>query len=183
MFYCWFKIGLIIALNRRKPLQNFEEEISIPFRVRLLDCDALRIMSAYQYPIYMNFSCWDLFVRSGLLSAAIKNRWSPLVGSQKIIYRKPLKRWTSFNLKASYAGWDENWFYYQHFFVQEDKVKAVGTTKIAAWKQGGIIPVKTVFEEAGINYEKKVPPTWVANHFNEDRDDLNCRKLDLTDSM
>ena len=114
-----------------------------------------------------------------MLDAAIKNKWSPLVGSQKTIYGKLLKIWTKFNVKASYAGWDERWFYHQHFFIQNDQVKAVGTTKFAAWKQGGIIPVIKVFEEAGIDYEIKIPPNWVANHYTEDRDDLNCRNLDL----
>ena len=76
---------MIIAFNKSKPLENLDEEISIPFRVRLLDCEALRIMSAYQYPTYMTFSNWDIAVRSGLLKAFIKNRWSPLVGSQKTI--------------------------------------------------------------------------------------------------
>jgi len=173
MIFCWFKIGVIIAFHRNKPLQSFDEEISIPFRVRLLDCDALRIMSAYQYPIYMNFSCWDLSARSGLLNAAIKNRWSPLVGSQKTIYGKPLKRWTSFNVKASFAGWDESWFYHQHFFVQDNTVKALGATKFAAWKQGGIVPVQKVFEEAEIEYMEKIPPAWVTHPFSKDRDSLN----------
>ena len=172
MFYSWFKIGQILVFNKAKTLRNFNDEISIPFRVRLFDCDALRIMSAYQYPIYMNFSCWSLALRSGLLKALVKNRWSPLVGSQKTIYRESMKLWTSFNVNASFLGWDKNWFYSQHFFVQGHSLKALGTTKICVCKQNGIIPVKKVFEEAGIEYEDKIPPAWVINHYIEDHDNL-----------
>lgn len=173
MIYCWYKIGAIIAFNRNKALQSINEEITLSFRVRLFDCDALRIMSAYQYPNYMNFSSWDLAVRSGILRAFIKNRWSPLVGSQKAIYKKPLKLWTRFNVKASCVGWDDNWFYHQHYFIQGNEVKAIGTTKLAAWKNARIIPVLNVFGEAGIEYKIKRPPVWVENHFHQDRDDLN----------
>ena len=181
MFYSWYKIGLTLLVDHKKTLPEIDSKISMQFRVRLLDCDALRIMSAYQYPMYMNFTSWSLAARSGLLKGAIKNKWSPLVGAQKIVYLSPLKRWSLFSIEASFDGWDDRWFFFKHAFIQEHKIKSFGFTKISAWKNGGIVPVRKVLEECEIKQFNNLPSHWVQRLFETDIEDTSSIKADFGD--
>ncbi len=180
MFYSWYKIGLTLLADHKKTLPKIDSKISIKFRVRLLDCDALRIMSAYQYPMYMNFTSWSLAARSGLLKGAIKYKWAPLVGAQKIVYLSPLKRWSIFTIDASFDGWDDRWFFFKHAFIQEGKIKSFGCTKISAWKNGGIVPVRKVLEECEINHLSNPPSKWVQRLFETDIEDTASLNSDFS---
>lgn len=134
MLYFWSKLCLIIVFNRNKRLKSLNEEISVPFRVRTFDCDGLKVMSGFKYPVYMDLARWTHIIRVGFLEVAVKNRWAPVLGSQKIIHRKPLNILSKFTVRVSLAGWDDRWFYHLHLFEQKDLLKAIGITKAGIWK-------------------------------------------------
>ena len=48
-------------------------------------------MTAAKYPVYMDFIRWELIARSKLYKAILKRKLAPLLGSQKLIYRRPRK--------------------------------------------------------------------------------------------
>jgi acyl-CoA thioesterase FadM len=170
MYYVWYKIASILATGIHRQLPNIDEEVTLPFRVRLFDCDGFRIMSGFQYPVYMGLSSWALCTRTNFAKPIFSKKLTPVAASQKYICRKPLKLWSSFSLKVSFAGWDNKWFYHQHIFVQNNEVSAIGTSKLAAWHRRKIVPVPAVFDAIGYDYKVMNPPDWVANQFIEDND-------------
>lgn len=170
MFYIWYKIASILIAYSNKPLSNINEELSLSFRVRFLDCDGLRIMSGFQYPDYMHLSSWALCTRAGFPKKIITKKWTPVAISQKTICRKPLKLWSPFTLQVSFAGWDDNWFYHQHLFQQKGNLRAIGTTRFGVWGNRKIVPVSQVFEEIGFEFEEKKTPVWINNQYKEDND-------------
>ena len=173
MYYVWYKIASILATDIPRQLPNIDEEVTLPFRVRLFDCDGFRIMSGFQYPVYMGLSSWALCTRTNFAKPILSKKLTPVAASQKYICRKPLKLWSSFSLKVSFAGWDDKWFYHQHIFVQNNEVSAIGTSKLAAWHRRKIVPVPVVFDAIGYEYKEKSPPDWILNHFIEDNDSYN----------
>ncbi|MGB5229655.1 MAG: acyl-CoA thioesterase, partial [Eudoraea sp.] len=109
-------------------LRNFQSSLEAgetfkrTFKVRLFDCDGLRVMTAWKYPAYMDFMRWELIARSKLYRAIVKRGLAPTLGSQKIIYRKPLKLWTKFDVVLKTAGWDDKWVYHIHKFEQDGEL-------------------------------------------------------------
>lgn len=173
MYYVWYKIASILITNYHRKLSNLDEEVTLPLRVRLFDCDGLKIMSGFQYPVYMGLSSWALCTRANFAKQVLSGKLTPVAASQKYICRKPLKLWSNYKLKVSFAGWDDKWFYHLHVFVQNSEVCAIGSSKLAAWYGKKIIPVPDVFDAIGYEYKEKNPPDWLLNQFIEDNDSYN----------
>lgn len=170
MFYYWYRIiRILIAKNFQKQI-DVEAELSRTFTVRLFDCDGLRVMTAFKYAAYMDFIRWEMIARSKLYSEIVLKGLAPTLGSQKIIYRKPLKRWTKFTLKVTTAGWDEKWVYHIHKFEQQGEIKAVGITRALIWKKDKPQLLRQILESAGVKDLNKQPPEWVLNLFQTDTD-------------
>lgn len=179
MYYIWYKIASILITSPKKKLHNIEEEIEMPLRVRLFDCDGMRVMSGFQYPVYMYLSSWLLCSRTNFTKTILSKKWTPVATSQKYICRRPLKIWDSFRIVVSFAGWDDKWFYHKHMFVKDGELCAIGTTRFAAWRKKKIVPVSDVFKEIGYEFKDYPPPEWVMRQFKEDLssyDEINSLK-------
>jgi acyl-CoA thioesterase FadM len=72
---------------------KYNQTIRRTFRVGPFDCDGLRVMKAAKYAVYMDFIRWELIARFKLYKAIVKRKLAPSLGSQKLIYRRPLKIW------------------------------------------------------------------------------------------
>ena len=170
MLHYWFTILKILILrNFQRPIHP-EDTLSRTFRVRLFDCDGLRVMTASKYPAYMDFIRWELIARSKLYQAIVKNGLAPALGSQKIIYRKPIKIWTKFNLVLDTVGWDEKWIYHVHKFEQKGELKAIGITRALIWRKDVPSMMEKILLEAGAKNLKKTPPAWVTHLFEDDKE-------------
>lgn len=168
MLYYWYRIlRILICKNFQKQI-NIEEELSRKFTVRLFDCDGLRVMTAFKYAAYMDFIRWEIIARSKLYNEIVLKGLAPTIGSQKIIYRKPLKRWTQFTLKVHTAGWDDKWFYHIHKFEQQGEIKAVGITRALIWKKDKPQILQQLLENAGVKDTNRKPAGWILNLFQSD---------------
>ncbi len=168
MIYYWFTIIKILVLRNFQSEVNYDQIIRRTFRVGPFDCDGLRVMTAAKYPIYMDFIRWELIARSKLYKAIVKRRLAPSLGSQKIIYRRPLKIGSKFDVILESAGMDDKWVYYVHYFQQDDEVKAIGIARTLVWKRDIPTALKDIMKEVGAT--RTDPPLWVLNIFKEDKD-------------
>ena len=66
-------------------------------------------MTAAKYPVYMDFIRWELIARSKLYKAILKRKLAPLLSSQKLIYRRPRKIWSKFDIILEFADMDDKW--------------------------------------------------------------------------
>ncbi|MFT5864185.1 MAG: acyl-CoA thioesterase FadM, partial [Flavobacteriales bacterium] len=148
---------------------NYNQTIQRSFRVGLFDCDGLRVMTAAKYPIYMDFIRWELIARSKLFKAIVQRGLAPSLGSQKIIYRKPLKIGSKFDLILESAGMDDKWVYYVHYFKQNNEIKAIGIARTLVWKKDIPTALADIMKEVGAT-QKTDPPLWVSNIFKEDKE-------------
>ena len=169
MLYYWYTILKILILRNFQSEVQYNQTITRRFRVGLFDCDGLRVMTASKYPVYMDFIRWEIIARSKLFKAIVKRGLAPTLGSQKIIYRKPLKIWTTFNLSLESAGSDDKWVYHIHNFEQNDEIKAIGITRSLIWKRDVPTALSDILREVGAK-ESIQPPQWVLDLFESDKD-------------
>ena len=169
MIYYWYTIIKILVLRNFQSKVCYNQTIRRTFRVGFFDCDGLRVMTAAKYPIYMDFLRWELIARSKLYNAIVKRGLAPTLGSQKIIYRKPLKIWSKFDVVLESVGMDDKWVYNVHYFEQENEVKAIGITRALIWKKDIPTALTDIMKEVGAT-ENKIPPIWILDLFKKDKE-------------
>lgn len=168
MFYYWYRILRILVSRKFQTQVDINAELTRTFRVRLFDCDGLRVMTASKYPAYMDFIRWELIARTKLYHEIVLKGLAPTLGSQKLIYRKPLKCWAKFTIRLQTAGWDDKWVYHIHRFEQNSEVKAIGITKALIWRKDKPQILLEILKNAGIDNIVNPPPDWVLQLFNND---------------
>ena len=179
MIHYWLSIVKILVLRHVQPAVAIDATIRRTFRVRLFDCDGFRVMTASRYPAYMDFIRWELIARSPMYHAIIKRGLAPTLGSQKLIYRKPLKLWTRFVVELELAGWDEKWIYHIHRFEQHGEIKAVGITRALIWKRDVPSVLADIVRESGATTSVMDPPTWVSELFEKDKAIVEMQRVAL----
>lgn len=169
MIHYWLIIIKILVLRNFQSSVEAGQTIKRTFKVRLFDCDGFRVMTAWKYAVYMDFMRWELIARSKLYRAIVKRGLAPTLGSQKIIYRKPLKLWTKFDVILETAGWDDKWVYHIHSFEQDGELKAIGITRALIWKRDVPSVLSEIMEEVGIS-QMKEPYLWVKELYAKDKE-------------
>jgi acyl-CoA thioesterase FadM len=168
MLYYWYRIIWILIARKFQSEVDIEDELTRSFHVRLFDCDGFRVMTAFKYAAYMDFIRWEMIARSKLYKEILPKGLAPSLGSQKIIYRKPLKLWTKFTLRLKTMGWDEKWVYHVHKFEQNGEVKAVGITRALIWKKDKPQILREILQSIEVKNLDKKPPEWVTDLFHTD---------------
>jgi acyl-CoA thioesterase FadM len=129
MLFYWYNVARTFMLRYVKKRLDVNKPFIKKFRVKTFDCDAFRVMAAYKYFLYMDYARWEQFARTELCRVVITMKLAPSLGSQKIIYRKPIKRGARVSMHVEIAGWDNRWFYHVHTFIQHGEIKAIGVTR------------------------------------------------------
>ena len=168
MLFYWYNVVRILLMRTVKKRLDVNRPFIKTFRVKAFDCDALRVMAAYKYFIYMDYARWEQFARTDLYRAVLTRKLAPSLGSQKIIYRKPIKRGARVSMHVEIAGWDNRWFYHVHTFMQQNEVKAIGVTKGLFWRKDKLNTLEEIVQSAGFSNTKKTPPDWVLKLFEND---------------
>lgn len=121
----------------------------------------------------MDLGRWLHVTKVGFVNLAVKNRWAPVLRSQKVIYLKPLRLWSVFQMKVSLVGFDEKWVYHQHIFEQDGRIMAIGFTKACIWKKKKRIPINDFVNDTRVIHKETPVPSWVKEMFPDDHEKLN----------
>jgi len=153
----WFRLLLIFisAFFRKKLLLTETSRLS--FRVWPQEADKKYMNNASFWTI-TEMGQMDLLFRSGLFSLCRLNHWSPLVGSQKMVYRKPLKRFERFELESKMIYWDHKWVYLEQTFLKNGQLIANSLIKVILRSKDGNVPVSQVLTSLGIKTNLPTKP-------------------------
>tara|TARA_R110001592_G_scaffold136025_6_gene352721 strand:+ start:5440 stop:5970 length:531 start_codon:yes stop_codon:yes gene_type:complete len=169
MLYYWLNLIYIYVGSKFFWTKiDLDSELTRTRRVRILDCDSLRYMANSKYFYYMDFIRFEVMFRSNLYENTFKKGIFPVLGSQKIIYKKPLKRWAKFKVTIVLEGWDDKWGYHSQVFKQNNEICAIGYTKFAFWKDKKALHLPSILADCGIKKEDTNPPSEVLNMFKND---------------
>jgi acyl-CoA thioesterase FadM len=124
----------------------------------------------------MDFIRFEIMFRSDLYNNTVKKGMYAVLGSQKIIYKKPIKLWSKFKITLILEGWDDKWVYHQQVFEQNNQICAVGYTKAAFWKHKKAQNIQSIFEESGLRIPQKNVSENVLKLFQDDYELLKTTK-------
>ena len=142
------RIPLLALRHRLRPLPKIGvlDEDRVAMRVWPGDIDFNFHLNNSRYLTCMDYGRIHMLAANGILDLVVGRRWTPLVGSIDIVYRRSLPLWTPFTLASRTLCWDERWFYI------EQTIRFRQGLASTAW-------VKALFQDRG----KNVAPQLVAD--------------------
>lgn len=171
MIYYWYRHLWALIRRKVKPWQDLPLSVQESFRVGLLDVDPYGVMFAARYPVYMDIVREAAIYQSTLSQSMFKRGLVPFLGSQKLIYRRPLKVGSRFTVRMETVGWDDKWIYQVYRFEQREKLMAMGVTRALLWQNGTKGSRTEMLREANLAVRQE-PPDWVLAYFSEDRENM-----------
>jgi acyl-CoA thioesterase FadM len=142
------RIPLLALRQHFHPLPKIGvlEEDRVHMRVWPNDIDFNFHLNNSRYLTCMDYGRIHMLAATGILAIAVTRRWTPLVGSIDIVYRRSLPLWTPFTLTSRTLCWDERWVY------SEQTIRFREGLASTAW-------IKSLFQDRG----KNVPPQLVVD--------------------
>ena len=123
----------------------------------------LRYVGNARYLLFMEVHRLELMLRTGIFFASRKYGWVPLVVSQTIRYKRPLRRFQRFTLKTTLVGWDDRWLFLEHKFERNGAVIAFAMVKSCFRGPDGVVPPREAFHVLGFAGDPKP----LARHFSD----------------
>jgi len=169
MLYYWIHILYIyVGSTFFWKKVDLESNLTRTRRVNILDCDSLRYMANSKYFYYMDFIRLEILFRSNLYENTFKKGMFPVIGSQKLIHKKPMKRLSKFTTTLVVEGWDDKWVYHRQIFKQNEEVYAIGFTKLAFWKNKKAQNMRTIIADSGVQKTSMNPSMEILGMFKND---------------
>src|SRR4051812_35281882 len=97
----------IIATARGRGRLAVHGESVLRFRVMPGDLDINLHMNNGRYLSIMDLGRLDIILRSGIHRPMLRRRWTPLVGSETIRFRRSLTLFQRYELHSRLVGWDD----------------------------------------------------------------------------
>lgn len=125
----------LIKLLGRKPMDIMETSI-LRCHVWPSDLDVNMHMNNGRYLTIMDIGRLDIIARSGMFQKAMKNNFTPVLGSVQMRYRLPLICFQAYDLETQLICWDEKWAYIEQRFIIKNGAKAGAVAAIGLLKAG-----------------------------------------------
>ena len=136
----FFRLIWIVVAAFRKPSVGILDETRIRLRVLPNDLDTNFHMNNGRYLTIMDLGRLDLTIRSGLWRAMRDNRWAPVVGGAKMVFRRPLDPFQRYDLATRLVGWDGKWVYIEQRFEVDGHMHARGVVRALFLKGRDKVP-------------------------------------------
>ncbi|WP_028032295.1 thioesterase family protein [Chelativorans sp. J32] len=131
--YVWFRLLRVALTGRRRGRFRMGDESRIPLRCLPSDIDMNFHLNNARYMMLADLGRMDIFFRSGLMAAARKRGWGPMLGGLQVSYVREIRPWQRFELVSTVETWGGTQIIGRHRFVLAD-----GRTGAIILTTGGI---------------------------------------------
>jgi len=144
----WIRILITLVKSRLQPGVAATDVIATDMIVGPTEAD-LRFVSNARYMLFMEIGRLELMLRTGILRHARASHWVPLVVSQTVRYKRPLRRFQRFTLKTHLAAWDDRWFFIEHKIERKGQLMVFGVAKCCFRGRDGVVSPSVAFAALG----------------------------------
>jgi hypothetical protein len=120
----------------------------LSFRVWPIEADK-KYMNNSSFWTITEMGQLDFLFRTGCYKFCRRYHWSPLVASQKMVYKKPLKRFETYQLKSKIIFCNDKWLYFLQTFQKNKQMIANSLIKVLFRGKDGNIPVPKILSVLG----------------------------------
>ena len=130
-FISFVRIPALAIRQHIRPLPplGILDEDTLKMRVWPNDIDFNLHLNNARYLSMMDYGRMHLLARARVLEHIVRSRWTPMVGSVWMTYRRSLPLFARFTLTSRMLCWDERWFYIEQTFSGKDGLAALGWVK------------------------------------------------------
>ncbi|MGE0053890.1 MAG: thioesterase family protein [Hyphomicrobium sp.] len=173
----WLRmIWVVIAGWLGGVLKPPQDVSSVSFRVWPHDLDPFGHMNNGRYLTIMDLGRTDIMVRSGLLRAAARHKWTPIASAVVIRFRREMRLFQKFRLESRILWWDDTVSIIEQIFVLEGGPHN-GQVAAHALFKGGLydraarkfVPISRLMEEIGLSGQSPDMPPRVAAYLATDQ--------------
>jgi YbgC/YbaW family acyl-CoA thioester hydrolase len=153
----WYRLYKTLLTSRwKKPLHPLEM-LTNRFRVAPSET-LLGVAINSRYLDYMEIARMEFLTRLGILKVAKREKWMPLVTSQGIVYKRPLRRLDVVFLTTRITSWDARFLHLEHIFTKDGKEMASAVSKACVASKGGMVSPSQVLSRIGHTSPSPLPP-------------------------
>ncbi|HTL46555.1 MAG TPA: thioesterase family protein [Verrucomicrobiae bacterium] len=135
-----FWIWLAACLGKKRGML---ETSVLPMTVLPNDLDIFLHLNNGRALQVMDLGRFDLILRSPLQKAMNEGKWTPVVGSTLVRYRRPMHLFDPYLLKTRIVCWDEKWIYLEQRLERKGDAAVVGFIKgTFVGKDGAVTPAE-----------------------------------------
>jgi acyl-CoA thioesterase FadM len=143
-------IRIVIAALLRPKLDLLDTSV-VEMRVWPNDLDLNMHMNNGRYFTVMDLGRIDLMIRTGVARWMWRQKWTPVVGSETMRFKRALKPFQAYRLKTRVLCWDERWvFLEQRFETMGGELVALGIVKAVLTAQRRTMRPKEVLKIMGM---------------------------------
>ncbi|MBV9109496.1 MAG: thioesterase family protein [Gemmatimonadetes bacterium] len=134
-----FRLLAIALATFRRPRLGLLDESVVRLTVLPTDLDVNGHMNNGRYLTIMDLGRVDLFLRTGIVAGMRRHRWSGVVASVAVRFRRALDPFARYELRSRLLCWDERWVFMEQRFTRRGELCAYGLVKIQFSGRGGRI--------------------------------------------
>jgi acyl-CoA thioesterase FadM len=156
-----FLFAIARGLLRPRPAGSLAPHV-LHGRVGLLDLDVNLHANNASVVYLTELARWEWLAASGLLGVALRNRWTFLLGSQAVRYRREMKAFSPYRLETTILAMDDSWLWLgcQIACPAGSHGEAVQCARslhrVLVKSRGRTVPPKTVLE--ALNAQRELLP-------------------------
>lgn len=154
-------IRIVIHALFRPKIPVFGDSL-VTFWVLPHDLDYNLHMTNSRYHSMTDLARVDRLIRSGLNKFMAQNKYGTVLGSSYIRFRRSLSVFQKVTVRTRFLGYDERWFYIEHYFESKGALIASSIVKAIFTKNGKSVPAMDFLKEfapdSDFSAYKKLPP-------------------------
>ncbi|MEM9532156.1 MAG: thioesterase family protein [Pseudomonadota bacterium] len=132
------------------------------FRVLPHDIDALGHLNNGGYFQIMDVARVDWMLRTGVLAAIRRHRWTPVLGGGVARFRFSLRLFQPYRVLTRLLSWDDRWFFLEHVFLdRSQRCVAAGVTRAAMRSAGAWVNAAQVAGAVAPGLAAPPPPKYL----------------------
>lgn len=116
------------------------------------------------YLVFFEMGRVDLQLRTGFARLAAKKGWALPMASLNVQFRKPLRRFQKFTVRARLLYWDDKWVYVEHRMTRKGETVATALSKSVPFGKEGPIPPLEVLAALGKPLPRPATPPMIERY-------------------
>lgn len=140
VFYQWLK----------KKSSNAYDAVSLPLRVMPWDCDLNFHINNGRYLSIMDVARVQLYLATGIVPVLMKYKWSPVVTSSHLLYRRSVNIFERYDLTSQFVGRTDKFLIVEHRFKVKGKTAVLSYVALAFRDKQGVVSSDRLVEAFGL---------------------------------